>query len=191
MKIKKLIPCFVFAVLCAAALFSGCSGESAAAVDEEHTVIVNKMRYGQISSTFTLTVSEGEGVDFGMLIENYPDEFNLDSGFWSNNCFYTDEDCTVKYTDDGVTSDITLYYGTYNPSTSRRIIFVYGGEEYEIYRAEDAQLSVDAFSLSAYGYGEASDYVYSLEENGNSFVDITQLSLSIEEFEVTIYVFDA
>lgn len=188
MKIKKIIPCFVFAVLCAAALFSGCSGGSAAAVDE-HTVTVNEMLRGEASRTFTLIVSEGDGVEFSMLAENYPDEFNVDTGFWSDSCFYTDEDCTAKYTADVVTSDVTLYYGTYNPATSQRIVFVYDGEDYVIYRAKGAQLSSDAFSLSAYGYGEASDYVYSLDEGGDSSVDITQLSIA--EPEITIYVFDA
>lgn len=185
MKIKKIILCSVFAFLSAVAvLFVGCSGR--------HTVTVNKMFGGEAEGAFTLTVADGEGVVFGILAEEYPGEFASDTGFWSDDFFYTDEDCTVKYTDEAVTDDITLYYGIYNPAVTRRIVFVYGGGEYVIYRAEDAQLSSRDFAVSAYGYGRAEDYEYFLDENKNSPVDITQLSLEGEGWhEVTIYVFDA
>ena len=185
MKIKKIIACLVFAILSAAAIsFAGCS--------DGYEVTVNKMSGDTVQSTFTLTVPEGEGVKMGTLAEQYPDEFGSDTGFWCDDFFYTDKACTAKYTDKSVAGNITLYYGTYNPAVSHRIAFVYGDGEYVIYRADNAVLSADAFSRSAYGYGEATDYSNYLDEGRKTSVDITQLSLgSDDERSITIYVFDA
>ncbi len=185
MKIKKLIIVTVFLAVCAAAIcLGGCS--------QKHTITINAVSGGSVVNSYALTVAQGEEVSFGALKEAYPDEFESDSGLWTDSFFFTDEECLTKYVEEGATQDIALYYGIYNPASTWRITFVYGGESYVIYRAAGATLSAQDFSRSAYGYGAAEDYAF--YSDGAHTVSVSMGDISAEDLtgnEVTLYVADA
>lgn len=185
MKTRKIIAFIAFAAVSAAAIcLGGCS--------QNHTVTVNAVSYGSEVSSYTLTVAQGEEVNFGTLTAAYPDEFESDGGLWRDNFFFTDEDCLTKYVEEGATQDITLYYGIYNPSATWRITFVYGGENYVIYRAAGATLSAEDFARSAYGYGEGEDYAFYSDGAHTASVNISEISAGdVTGNELTIYVADA
>lgn len=185
MKTARFFAFLAFALLSMAAICLGaCSGKS--------TVTVKAVSAGQEVNSYTLSVEGGEKVTFATLIAAYPDEFESDSGLWTDSFFFTDEECLTKYVEEGATQDITLYYGIYNPADTWRITFVYDGENYVIYRAAGATLSAQDFSRSAYGYGEAEDYAF--YSDSAHTVSVSMGDISAEDLtgnEVTLYVADA
>lgn len=181
MKIRNII----IGAACAAAgfaavAFSGCSGG--------HTVTVMELTNGALSGgEYTVRVDDGEKFTFDTLRGEYPDFGGSDTGFMRDEFFYTDDDCLVKYTAD-VTSDITLYFGNYSPAEYGKVVFNYGGGEYTVYRKYGAELSAADFSRSAYGFGEAGDYLFYEDAAHSQSLDITSVTVPSGGQELVIYV---
>lgn len=183
MKTKKLISVLSLAACAATAMcMTGCA--------TDYTVTVKQAMND--NNDYKLTVKSGDTVTMDMLAEKYSDEFMVDTGFYCDRNLYTDEACLTKFVG-GVDSNTTLYFGSYNPLEYGRVVFDYDGNEYVVYRAIGATLTAMDFSRSAYGIGEASDYVFYSDAARTS-----QLNISGVEIETTalygntnIYVADA
>lgn len=185
MKIRNIIVgAACVAAWFAAVAFSGCSGG--------HTVTVMELTNGALSGEeYSVRVDDGEKFTWDALLEEYPGLKNNDTGFMRDGAFYTDDDCLVKYTAE-VTSDIALYFGNYSPAEYGKVVFNYGDGEYTVYRKYGAELSAADFSRSAYGFGEAGDYLFYEDAAHSQSLDISSVTVSsVGGQELVIYVADA
>lgn len=185
MKIRNL---FLYAA-CAAAIFaavafSACSGG--------HEVTVIGTRNGApTGEKYSVRVKDGEKFSWDVLRKEYPDLGNTDTGFMRDDGFYTDSGCLVRYTA-GVDSDMTLYFGNYSAEAYGKVVFKYGGAEYSIFRKYGAVLSDADFCRSAYGVGEAKDYLFYEDPDFSKRLDIASVTISSNAGrEIVIYVADA
>lgn len=185
MKIKRLIASLVMAVCMAATVVCMTS------CGTKYTVTLNRVGSEE---NYTLSVGKGKAVTMDMLVEAYREEFLLDTGFYMDNIFYTDEVCRTRFVG-GVTSDITLYFRDYSPELYGEVIFDYNGEQYVIYRLLDTKLSAEDFTVSAYGRGTASDYAFYSDKEHTVPLDIGKTEVKEGDkrlyVKVTVYVADA
>ena len=181
MKTNKLISVLSLAACATAAIcMTGCSAD--------HDVTVKNASNGE---SYKLTLKDGDTVTMDMLVEKYRDKFMLDSGFYCDQNLYTDEACLTKFVG-GVKGNTTLYFGTYNPQNYGRVVFAYDGQNYVVYREIGTTLAAEDFSRSAYGKGDASDYVFYADEAHTSLLNINSVNVETGDFDnAVIYVGDA
>lgn len=165
-------------VACGLAVFGmvGCSSDC--------TVTVKEIKGD--NQEYRLTVNAGETVTMNMLAEKYRDKFTEDTGLFRDKNLYVDEQCLVKFVG-GVNDNITLYFGSYSPMTYEEVVFDYNNEQYAIYRAKGSTLTAEDFSRSAYGYGDAADYVFYSDSARATELDISSVEIGKNNNGNTIY----
>ncbi len=177
MKMNKILS-LASAVACvsAACCMTGCAADCTVTVKQANNS-------GQ---EYTLSVKSGEAVTMDMLVEKYRTEFSTDTGFFRDKHLFKDESCLTKFVGK-VDGNITLYFGSYSPMTYEEVVFDYNNEQYAIYRAKGTTLTAEDFSRSAYGYGDAADYVFYSDSAHTTELDISNVEIGKDNNGDTIY----
>lgn len=128
---------------------------------------------------FTIDIDYGETFTWKDYIKNLK---NNDSGMITLG-LYTDQACRIKYNENAsVNKDIILYVDRRSIGSSEnycRIDFVYQNEEYSIFRNLDEMLTVNDFTVSAYGKQiEDSILKFYSDSNMENQIDITNKKVS-------------
>lgn len=135
-----------------------------------------------------LFVGSGDAVTMEMLENAYVDKFLLDTGFSRDTQLYTDEECLTKFTG-VIDGETTLYYAEYSPELYGKVIFDYDGEQYSVYRRIGSKLNATDFSRSAYGVGEASDYVFCSDEERTVVLNINDSDVPCGWLQNSVYIY--
>ena len=136
--------------------------------------------------SYALAVEDDE-LEWADLVAEYPALGELDTGMMID-AFFTDEDCLVRFTGP-VEDGMTVWFAEYSPAQNARVVFVYDGDSYGIYRPLSHKLSEDDFARSA--LGREGEYAFWSDEDCSRTVDLASVALrSALEDDVIIYVTD-